>query len=192
MAEVMMNKTFNEVYTTPDPDVYATDEAYFYAKWLASGFATSEFQNLTENSIKLLFHLLSGKYGDNQIINQSEAQFDKKLWSIVFQYGPFWQKELNIQKELQGLALTDGSAIYLGSKAIYNHSYNPSQTPATTSLDELKTIDDQNTTNYKKSKLEGLAALEEVLKRDVTETFLQRFKILFKKFLPYTRYERSE
>ena len=66
-----------------------------------------------------------------------------------------------------------------GSKAIYNHSYNPGTSPATTTLDELPTINDQNTTNYKKSELEALASLDAILANDVVDDFIHKFKRLF-------------
>ena len=192
---VMKNKTFNDYYV--DPNELLTNDAYFYAKWIASGFSSSAYQTMTETNIKLLYFLLSAKYGMDQIASSSEEHFNLKLMSIIFQYGSFWQKEMEIQKELRALELDetdeDGNlnSIYKGSKAIYNHSYNPSTPPSTDALTELTTIDDQNTTNYRKSRLEGLSSLEELLKRDVTQAFLERFKTLFKKVLPYTKYQNE-
>ena len=69
-----------------------------------------------------------------------------------------------------------------GSKAMYNHALNPTEIPAT--LDsELSYINDQNTTKYTKSPLEGYAILEELLRTDVTNEFLNRFQKLFKQFV---------
>ena len=70
-----------------------------------------------------------------------------------------------------------------GAKAIYNHAYNPSTTPSTASLTELTYINDQNTTNYKKSKMDAYTQLWNLLATDVTEYFLDRFSVLFKKFI---------
>ena len=196
--ELMKNKTFQEVYETPDPVTYPTNADYFKYKWSQSGFYSSSYQTMTDDNIKLLYFLILAKYGDTQIVSQEEELFDNKLWSIVFQYGSFWQKEMDIQKEARALDLTQFDTygnlnpLYAGSKAIYNHSYNPSSTPSTDDTNELPTIDDQNTTKYVKSKAEGLSTLEELLKRDVTDAFLQRFRVLFKKVLPYTKYQITE
>ena len=46
-----------------------------------------------------------------------------------------------------------------GSKQIVNHSYNPSTAPSTSTLEELTTINEQNTNNYKKGKLDAYAFL---------------------------------
>ena len=72
--------------------------------------------------------------------------------------------------------------IQLGSKAIYNRALNPGTEPTTGSLDELNAILEQNTTNYKKSKLEAYTQVWLLLEDDVTQTFLNRFKPLFSKW----------
>lgn len=70
-----------------------------------------------------------------------------------------------------------------GSKAIYNQALNPSSAPSTSALTELDYINQQNTTNYKKGPLDGYAMLMELLKADVTEDFLKKFNICFKRFV---------
>ena len=72
--------------------------------------------------------------------------------------------------------------IQLGSKAIYNRALNPGTEPSTGSLDELNAILEQNTTNYKKSKLEAYTQVWLLLESDVTQDFLNRFKPLFSKW----------
>lgn len=70
-----------------------------------------------------------------------------------------------------------------GSRAIYNHAYNPSTDPSTSTLEELAMINDQNTTNYKRSKLEAYAQLWDLLETDITGEFIDRFAVCFKKFV---------
>ena len=60
---------------------------------------------------------------------------------------------------------------------------NPGTAPSTSSLEELPGIDDQNTTQYKKNKLDAYANLMGLLEKDVTEEFLSKFKSLFLKFV---------
>lgn len=132
---------------------------------------------LTDTSLTTLYYLLYAKYGNNPIANFDETQFKYKLFANIFQFGPTWEKKLDVQAKLR--ALTDED-LMKGSKAIYNHAYNPSTTPSTATLEELTTINDQNTTNYKKSKLEGYALLLELLESDVTGAFLETFCKLFK------------
>jgi hypothetical protein len=78
------------------------------------------------------------------------------------------------------MSLADNSEIYKVSSAIYNSALNPSTTTGTGTDNELNYINSQNVTKYKKSKLEGLAILDDMLKRDVTEKFLRRFDDFFK------------
>ena len=93
-----------------------------------------------------------------------------------------------IQEKVRELSLEDNSDIYKGSKAIYNHAFNPETTPKTGDMEELDFINDQNTTHYKKSKLEGLATLAEVLRDDVTATYIDKFRKMFNPFVEPVRH----
>ena len=90
-----------------------------------------------------------------------------------------WILQLEIQDTLRSLKLDDSSEIYKGGKSIYNHSYNPSTAPSTSSLEELTTINDQNTNNVKRGKLESYQALWDMIATDVTKEFIDKFKRLF-------------
>ena len=131
---------------------------------------------MNENDLVNLYYLLMARYMNSHIINNDENQFKIKLTSIIFSYGPTWAKKLEIQSKLRNLSESD---LITGSKAIHNHSYNPSTAPSTSSAEELLTIDDQNTTTYKKSKLEAYGLLWNVLATDVTGEFITKFKTLF-------------
>lgn len=142
-----------------------------------------------ENAM-VLYYLLYAKYGNSYITNMDENQFKYKLFSIIWQYGPTWEKRLEIQGNLRELTDTQ---LLEGAKAIYNHAYNPSTEPSTAELEELEYINDQNTTNYKKSKMDAYTQLWNLLATDVTEGFLDRFSVLFKKFIsPVTYVYESE
>lgn len=135
-------------------------------------------QPLKDSNVKVLYYLLYAKYGNSSIANYDINQFMYKVWSIIFKYGPTWEKRLEIQEKAR--ALTD-EELMSGSKAIYNHAFNPGDEPSTGSLEELDYINEQNTTNYKRSKIESYQLLWELLKTDVTEAFLLQFKNLFLK-----------
>lgn len=77
--------------------------------------------------------------------------------------------------------MTDEDLIQ-GSKAVYNTALNPGTAPSTDTLDELTYINQQNTTKYKKTKLEGYALLLDLLESDVTSDFIDSFKKLFNPF----------
>lgn len=136
--------------------------------------------SLSDTNINILYYLLYAKYANNPIANYDENQFKYKLWAIIFQYGPAWAKKLDIQNKVR--ELTDDE-IRLGSKAIYNHAFNPSTDPSTASLEELTAINEQNTTNFKKSKLDGYMGLWQLVVSDVTNEFLKKFEKLFKQFV---------
>jgi hypothetical protein len=93
-------------------------------------------------------------------------------------YAPIWKKKSEIQAKIRELNLDD-EEILKGTKMIYNHSNNPSTFPSTSSLDELPTIDDQNTATRKYGKLDAYARLYELIDRDITKEFIDKFRKLF-------------
>ena len=142
----------------------------------------SEYKNngipnlITDASASTLYYLLYARYGNSHIVNNDENQFKYKMFSIIFQYGPTWEKRLDIQNKLRNL--TEDELMY-GTKAIYNTANNPGTEPSTGSLEELPYINSQNTTGYKKSKMDAYANLLALLDTDVTEDFIKKFGKLF-------------
>ena len=131
---------------------------------------------ITDDSANTLFYLLYARYGNSHIISSDENQFKYKLFSIIFQYGPTWEKRLDIQNKLRNLTEDE---LMIGTKAIYNTANNPGTEPSTGSLEELPYINNQNTTGYKKSKMDAYANLLALLDTDVTEDFIKKFGKLF-------------
>lgn len=156
---------FTEIYE--DASTFATD----YSSINLGGISDSTL--LTK-----LYYLLYARYGNSPIANMDVNQFKYKLFSVIFMYGPTWEKRLEIQEALRDLSTDD---ILAGARAIYNHAYNPNTEPSTSELEELEYINDQNTTNYKKSKMDAYTQLWNLLATDVTNEFLSRFDICFKK-----------
>lgn len=149
----------------------------FNSDWTASIYYQRVFDEVDR---ELVYYLLYSRYGNNPIANLDVNQWKMKVFSIMFQYGPTWQKRLNIQKDLRSLSEDE---LLAGSRAIYNHALNPNTVPDTESEVILPYINDQNTTKYKRSKIDAYGALWEVLRVDVTESFLGQFKKLFKVFV---------
>lgn len=154
-------------------DVFTSDEDF-----------KNELSNYPEtidgDHLTLTYLLLSARFGNTPIANRSIEQFIVKVWSVIFQYGPAWVKKLEVQQAIRDLDLDEFRD---GTKAIYNHAFNPESAPSTDTLDELTYINDQNTTKYKKSKAEAYATLLELLQDDVSETYINKFKHLFKQFV---------
>ena len=132
------------------------------------------------DNVTTLYYLLYARYGNNPIANYDEEQFKYKVFTIMWQYGPAWQKRLDIQEKLRNLSEED---ILKGARAIHNHAYNPNQAPSTASLEEVEYINEQSSSNYKKSKMEAYAQLWDLISTDVTQEFLNKFQKCFKQFV---------
>lgn len=146
---------------------------------LIAGFGENTTPVLAAN-LSTIFYLLFAKYGNNPIANSDVDQFKMKIVSIIYAYGPTWEKKQSIQKTLRALTEAD---LLAGAKQIYNHALNPSSEPSTGSLTELTYINDQNTANYKKSKMEAYSILWNIIHADATREFLEKFKKCFAVFV---------
>lgn len=169
----MFNSYYGGYRTRTFADIFEDYEEF------SSGYENSGINEGTKyelDAVQKAYYLLYARYGNSHIAYSDENQFKYALYSIIWQYGPTWAKRLEIQADLRDL---DEDELVRGSKAIYNHAFNPNTEPSTATLEELTTINDQNTTNYKKSKLEAYGILWELLKTDVTNEFLNKFKKLF-------------
>ena len=94
-------KTFTEIF-----DDYGTFKYHYldckYPKMISSDDTGNKI-----SSLQTLYYLLYSKYGNSPIANLDENQFKYKLFGIVFQYGPNWEKELEIQNILRNLNVSD-------------------------------------------------------------------------------------
>lgn len=94
MIRMYNTKTFTEIYDSAT--AFTTD------------YSTIDLGGITDSSlVTKLYYLLYAKYGNSPIANLDETQFKYKLFSLIFQYGPNWEKELNIQGILRNLQLSD-------------------------------------------------------------------------------------
>ena len=133
-------------------------------------------QKLEVADATTLYYLLYARYGNSSIANSDENQFKYKIFSTIYIGGATWAKKQEIQDKLR--AMTEDE-ILAGTKAINNHAYNPQTAPTTDTVEELNYINEQNTTKYKKSKLDGYALLWAILNDGVTERFLREFRYHF-------------
>ena len=133
-------------------------------------------QKLKVADATTLYYLLYARYGNSSIANSDENQFKYKIFSTIYIGGATWAKKQEIQDKLREMTEDE---ILAGTKAINNHAYNPQTAPTTDTVDELEYINEQNTTKYKKSKLDGYALLWAILNDGVTETFLREFRYHF-------------
>lgn len=135
---------------------------------------------LTVDNIQATYYLLYARYGNTPIVNFDETQFKMKLLAVIATYGPTWERKKAIQKSLRDLTEAE---LLQGAKQIYNHAFNPSTEPTTAQLEELTHINDQNTTNNKKSKMEAFSILWANLHVDSTDEYMNKFKNCFSRFV---------
>lgn len=151
----------NKVYLCPIQFVQSADHSTY----------------LTTDSLVVVYYQLYAKYGNSHIAYRDVMQFLVNLSSILLNYGPTWQKKVEIQETLRELTDDD---IRLGTKAIYNHAFNPAtDITDTAQLDELTAINEQNTTNFKQSPTDAYVKLYSILTDSVTDIFINRFRRLF-------------
>ena len=123
----------------------------------------TEFTNqvppvISQQNALMTYLLLFSRYGNNPIANYDVNQFKNKIFTIIWQYGPAWEKRLSMQEDIRNLTLQE---ITMGTKTdwssegtqsqnnsgtdttINNHAYNPSTAPTTQSTNELDYIDQQ-------------------------------------------------
>lgn len=181
MIPMYSTKLFTQIWddVTKFSNDYKGSPLYDYVA--ATQSTPAQLNNsLTDANISKLYYLLYARYGNNPIANLDENQFKYKVYSIIFEYGPTWQKQLDIQDKLRNLSDED---IEKGQFAIYNQAYHDATAPSTNTTEELDYINNQNTSRMKKGKLNAYSDLLLLLKTDVTKSFIDRFANLFKKFL---------
>lgn len=174
--------TFTDVWDSVEKFLQDYEEAGIYTEPVVDSDdkIIKAGTKLTDDNATLLFYLLYARYGNNPIANRDVNQFKFKVFTIIFQYGPTWEKRLDIQEKLRALTEED---LMKGSKSIYNTALNPSTEPSTATVEEIQYINSQNTTNYKKSKMEAYGQLWTLLDTDVTNDFINKFKVCFKTFV---------
>jgi hypothetical protein len=135
---------------------------------------------LSQENTDLLYYLLYARFGNTPISGSDENQFRYGVAATAYMYGPTWQKRLFIQDKLRSLSEED---LLRGARAIHNQALNPGTQvgTGTATYEELPGINQQSTSNYKKSKMEGYGTLMALLDTDVSREFIDKFAQLFVK-----------
>lgn len=166
-------RTFAEIFPT---------EVDFINEWNAAPFADrtdsqgEPLNAIPANYIQLCYWLLVTRYANSTIASFDENQFKYKVFNIIFTHGPTWIKRLEVQNKIRNLSEEE---LTRGSKIINNSALHPGTDPSTATLEELTAIDQQTTSNRKKSVLEAYSSLLALLQVDVSEEFVDKFKKLF-------------
>lgn len=132
--------------------------------------------NIRNDSATTLYYLLYGKYGNDIVASSDINRFKYRVYSLIFQYGPAWEKKLELQEKIRQLSEDE---IMLGGTTIANTATNPGSKPTTQTTEELKGIGKQNVNKYKKDALSAYKEYYYSIEEDITEKFLDRFNSLF-------------
>lgn len=150
----------------------------FVTDYQTSGVNTSAqamgLNQITDSELNMIYYLLYSRYGNNPYAADDLYRFKYNLFSIIFMYAPTWLKRLDIQNKLRNL--TDDELIN-GTISIMSNAATPGESKAPTEL--INGINTQNVASTKKSKIAAYSDLVDLLKTDVTEQFLDKFKKLF-------------
>lgn len=169
----MTNSLYGNFRQVKFADVFP-DVQVFLSLYNDNGGIPAKFSS--QDTASTLYYLLYARYGNSTIASSDINQFKFKLLSIIYSYGPTWEKRLDIQDKLR--ALTEDE-IAAGNLTIMNHAYNPSTAPSTNSLEQLTYINEQDTNQTKRAKMDAYAYLWDLLDTDVTTEFINRFQKLF-------------
>lgn len=135
---------------------------------------------IKNESLKTLYYLLYSRYGNDIVASSDINRFKYSVYSIIFQYGPVWEKKLEIQNILINLSEDE---LLRGSTQINNLAEHDGTEPSTQSTEELDYISNQTVTKYKRDKMNAYTNLWQVLRTDETTLFLDKFKKLFLTFI---------
>ena len=167
----MFNSLYGNYRQVKFTDVYP-DATTFVTDYTSSAIPTT----ISNETATTLYYLLYSRYGNSVIASSDTNRFKYDLFATIFSYAPTWEKRVDIQNKLRELS---DAELFTGQTTINNHSYNPSTSPSTSTLDELTTINEQVTQKGKRDKLTAYMELSRALWTDVTEQFLDKFQKLF-------------
>lgn len=167
MIPLYNHKLYNEIWE---------DAAAFVADYNTYEAAINNLNNIGDLYSALTWQLIASKYGNTPIRSNTVSQFKMSVFGIMFSEAPTFVKKLENQKKIR--ELTDAQ-LEAGETSISNSAANPDEEPTTSTLDELKYINHQNTVKQKRSKIQGLAMQSALLEEDLSETYVRKFASLF-------------
>lgn len=173
-------RTFAEIFNEYDKEYFGGSDEYFDSLWQKSKFVTILIKEGNAIPVypdgKGVFWLLYARYGNSHIASSDENRFLAQLHSIMYEYGPTWERKRKLQQELLRLSLQNARE---GNRLISNRAENPSSQPSTVDTDELNFVNSQNVNKNMRSPLEAATLLSAVLDDSITKEFVDKFKPLF-------------
>lgn len=156
-------------------------------------------KTISDQNAQILYYLLYSRYGNSPIANYDENQFKVKLQATIWQFGPTWEKRLDIQdklRKLTDLELSTGTMttnVSTGSStgestdtgsSIKNHALNPGEIDSqvtTLNGSELTYIDQQNTDKMTGSSTisnEDSRNSSQTIKKSKMDAYMQLWELL--------------
>ena len=139
---------------------------------------------LSDANYQFIFYLLFQRYGNNPIATFNDEQFKMKIATGIYAYAPTYFKKSAIQKALRALNLDD---LRDGFKSIQNRALNDATAPSTDTDEELAYLNEQIVNKGKRSIADAYAFLWGLLRNDLIEDFLDKFKKYFCKVVDSQR-----
>lgn len=103
----------------------------FVADYKDSGLYAST-NKITDTNANTLFYLLYARYANSTVASSDPTQFQYKVFSIIFEYGPTWEKRLDIQNTLRNLSAADIKAGLSEARTNSRNGSNSSTSDVTT------------------------------------------------------------
>ena len=175
ILEVKKMSSWVEYNTLLFTDVW-DEVAKFVKDYQTSGIPTT----ISTDNAKTLYYLLYARYGNTPISAMDEYQWKTRIFSIIFQYGPTWEKKLDIQQKIRALNINE---LKKGAITIYNKALNPETAPSTVDTGPLPYVNEQNVSLVNKNDSQAYAEWMSLLEEDVTGYFLRKFDGCFKKIV---------
>lgn len=165
-------RTFSDIY--PNSAEFIADRTK-YASVIPADI-------VTDDDLEMIYILLLSKYADAHIASKNEQMFHVKMFVSVGSYAPGFLKNIEIQRELEKMAL-DSDDLLNATSSIVNHADHPATDPEMDYTEGLPYIDSQDTSNIRRGKMEAMMYLNGSVKRDLYSQFIERFEPLFQKIV---------
>lgn len=68
----------------------------FLEEWKESGIYDQGL--VSDTSIERIYYLIYARYGNSTIASYDETQFKYKVFSIIYEYAPTWEKSLRSRR----------------------------------------------------------------------------------------------
>lgn len=174
-----MNKTLKEIWNSP-VDFWEEFSETLLGREISPQppeDPTEEYNpEIEPKVVQKYFFMIYAKYANSTIVGSDEDQWKDRFFLTFYEFAPAYQQKYKVQKRLRTMSEED---MLKGAIQKTTHGFNPSTDITGNTDTEITTVNDQNLLKYTKGTLDGYNNLLELLKSDVTDQFVSKFKPLF-------------